>query len=523
MQMPALPKNLMDKKIPTILGMVVLVFALVAGVLLLGQGGGVFAPRATPETTPQKIKVTNVTDSGFTVSFLTDESTAGFVKYGDVAESLNSQASDDRDQLTGSIASYQTHHITVRGLEAGKTYFYTLGTGSGNTFDDGGKPFSIKTAAKSGTPAAAKTVYGTVSDAAGNPADGVIVYISTDKAGEMSVLSKKTGSWAIPLSNARTKDGSAYAMIEDSDSISITAQGPRPTQFNTVTKLVSESQPVETISYAGTATTQVAETTDETTTKTQTATSSTTLPPIGSDKPVTAATGSGTPVLTTSGTTATGSGTSSRDTIIADATKTDNTSIFAPNDTSKTGSTNTRPPQTDDTSDSTTTPPINGGSDSTDDTTVDPTGDNPADNEVDDNSNESSDNGSTTIDNPYANSTSNNTTNGTSNNSGSNTTNYTTTTSGNRSGTSTQIAAASTKSPSPTPFGSGNPYPANSTGSGKTATGSATATASSKPSTQSAMPVSGSVGTTLALIFGGMFFITSGFWSFWVSREIKAE
>jgi hypothetical protein len=95
------------KQIPTILGLLILFVALISGVLLFGQGTGVFAPRATPQTTPKNIRISNLTDKSFTVSFYTDESTVAFIKYGEEAKTLNKQASDDRDQLSGVVKDYR--------------------------------------------------------------------------------------------------------------------------------------------------------------------------------------------------------------------------------------------------------------------------------------------------------------------------------------------------------------------------------------------------------------------------------
>ena len=251
MTIPALPNTLSQKRIPTILGLVILVVALVAGVFFIGKGPGVFAPRATPETTPKNVKVTNVTDTGFTVSFLTDAKTAGFVKYGTEDGKFKSQASDDRDQLSGSVGEYQLHHITIRGLEENTNYFYIIGTGNGATFDNNGRAFSVKTARRAGPPAAAKTVYGSVTNTIGGPAEGSIVYVSNTKAGEMSSLVKNSGSWAVPLSNARVPDGSAYAQITDEDTLSILVQGNSPTLQSSIDVKVAESQPVATITLGG--------------------------------------------------------------------------------------------------------------------------------------------------------------------------------------------------------------------------------------------------------------------------------
>ena len=84
----------------------------------------------------------------------------------------------------------------------------------------------------------------------------------------------------------------------------------------------------------------------------------------------------------------------------------------------------------------------------------------------------------------------------------------------------TQLAQSSTA-----PYGSGNPYPVGGTSSA-TATSSATSSSSTRttmPSTSSALPVSGSVGSTIALIIGGIFFIIAGLWSFWIASEYNQE
>jgi len=240
-------KNLMKKQIPTILGLGVLVIGLIVGVIFLGTGPGVFAPRASAEATPSRIKLTNVTDSGFTVSFYTAGATPGFIKYGTDPKSTKSQTGDDRDQLSGTIGEYNLHHITVRGLKPSTSYFYVLGTGSNASFDNNGAPFTVKTAERGGAPSAAKTAYGNVLTKNGGPANGVIIYATLPGVGEMSSLVKSSGSWAIPLSNARKTDGSGYAAISDADSLTLFVQGTTPTLTSSLTVPVSQSQPVEDI------------------------------------------------------------------------------------------------------------------------------------------------------------------------------------------------------------------------------------------------------------------------------------
>lgn len=238
-------KSPMQKQIPTLVGVGILLVSLVAGLLMFGKGTGVFAPRASAEETPKSVRTTNVTDKSFTISFYTDAATAGFVKYGTDANALKNQASDDRDQLSGSIGDYRLHHITVRGLEPGTKYYYVLGTGSKAEHDNNGAPFTLTTPpALADTPPTSKTVYGTVKTSGGTPANGSVVFISMQGVGELSSLVKSSGSWAVALGSARTADGSSYADISDETTMSVIVQGIEPTQTALLSTNVSDAQPI---------------------------------------------------------------------------------------------------------------------------------------------------------------------------------------------------------------------------------------------------------------------------------------
>ena len=243
-------KPLGQKQIPTLLGIVILAISLIVGVVLLPQGLGVFAPRAAPETTPKDVKVSNLRENGFTVSFVTDSATSSFVKYGEDPASLKSQASDDRSQLSGNIGQSTTHHITVRELDPDKTYYYIIGTAGTPKFDNNGTPFSIKTYKRLGNPPTAKTVYGTVTTAAGAPAAGALVYLSAPNTGLISTITKDSGSWAIPLSTARTTDGSQYVTINKSDVLALTVQGTSPAETASLSVTFDQAQPVAAIALA---------------------------------------------------------------------------------------------------------------------------------------------------------------------------------------------------------------------------------------------------------------------------------
>lgn len=261
----------LQKQIPTLVGVVVLVIAMVAGLFMFSEGTGVFAPRATPQTTPKQVKITNIADKAFTISFYTDEATAGFVKYGTTDADLSSQASDDRDQLSGTVGKYSLHHVTLKGLKPNTQYFFTLGTGSGVVYDNNGSPFTVKTTAEvSGPPPVANTIYGTVTNAGGTAAEGSVVYLAIDGVNELSALVKSSGSWAIPLANARMKADGGYANLKDDATLNIFVQGVQLSQTTQTVVALKDAQPVADLAL-GSVGQQVAQLSAGSTNQTQTA------------------------------------------------------------------------------------------------------------------------------------------------------------------------------------------------------------------------------------------------------------
>lgn len=534
-------KSFFQKRIPTLVGLGILIVALVAGTILFSDGTGVFAPRATPQTTPKKIRISNVTDSSFTVSFLTDEATTGLIKYGTEANKLNSQASDDRDQLSGSIDQYQLHHITVRGLQPGIKYYYTLGTGSGS-FDNEGQPFAITTAQRSGVPSAAKTIYGSVVEGSGNPAEGAIVYVKLEGVGEMSSLVKGSGSWAIPLSNARKADGSTYAQISDEDTLTLFIQGNSATLTSEVTTLVADAQPVSNITLGESQ--NLAEAT--TTTGTQAQQNSTnqdvtnqsattaaqldelaTLPDSAqADSAQAKSTGSDlgdflaveeaseSSSATTSVTTKTDSNATASATTLATVVD-----LVADEAASSSSTVETTQPKIIGKAAPNATISIQVHSDTQIDQYI--VADANGDFELDIAAlSEELEPGEHTVTYSYEDPASGETITKTQ-------TFYVADDAQTLAQADTGAAAGGTTDDTSSntndyPYSSSNPYPIDASDSGEATDSATSSSRAAQPSTQSAMPVSGSVETTYALVFGGLFFIMAGIWSWWIASNLEA-
>lgn len=224
--------------------MVLLLIGGIVGLVLVQQRSDL-TTKASPELTPKQTSITNLSDTSFTVTWITDASTAGFLEYGTTSNPEN-VASDDRDVVTGEIGSFNVHHVTVRDLQPQTTYYFKINSG-GSSFDNNGKPYEVITGPVLTPPDESEVAYGLVHTSAGTPAEGSLVIMEISGVSTLSTLVKASGSWAIPLSMARTDDGSQYG-INSTQTYPITLKiiSPEGTSTTGVTT-TDNDQPVPTI------------------------------------------------------------------------------------------------------------------------------------------------------------------------------------------------------------------------------------------------------------------------------------
>lgn len=189
-----------------------------AGVYLVRKQQ-LFNIKAGPQTLPKNVTLTNVASDRFTVSWVTEASTYGFIQWGET-EKLGKTVSDYRDQLSGETKSYTTHYVNVEGLSPSKKYFFKIGSGgTRNLYDDKGQPFQVTTGPILGTQPPTDIIYGQVTTYDKKPAEGVVVYITLANAVPVSALVGKDGMWAKPLHTTRTTDLSSYAPYDAASSV----------------------------------------------------------------------------------------------------------------------------------------------------------------------------------------------------------------------------------------------------------------------------------------------------------------
>lgn len=213
-------KSLLNHKIPSVLGIGLIVIGVVVTTALV-KGPSLLQIKAGPSDEPKNIEITNISDSSFTVTYTTDNSTLGTITFGKDPNTLDQTTLDDRDQLTQKVNNYSAHSITANSLEPNTTYYFKITSGSKDILDNA-KPFNVKTGPTiSSPPSSQNPMSGKALNPDGSiPSDGLVI-VNIDGAEKITTYLRKDGSFMIPLNNLRTNDLASYFDLDENTNINI--------------------------------------------------------------------------------------------------------------------------------------------------------------------------------------------------------------------------------------------------------------------------------------------------------------
>ena len=161
------------------------------------------------------IEITNVTDTGFTVIWVSQTSEQGSVTYGTSTSSLSSQALDERDGVANK-GSYFVHSVSISQLQPSTKYYFKVISGS-TTYTNNGSYYTVTTFPTLSTPPTYVSVSGVVSNIPTSKEGIVIAYIkdmdNTGSSGTsipISAVFDEDGKWIMSIADSRTSDGTAY-------------------------------------------------------------------------------------------------------------------------------------------------------------------------------------------------------------------------------------------------------------------------------------------------------------------------
>lgn len=205
-----------NKKFPTVLGLIIILLGII-GTSYFVRTGVFFRGQAAPDETPRNIRITNVTDVSFSVSFSTTEQVTGALSYGK-DQTLGQITFDDRNEQNGSIAEYKTHHITVKNLEPQTRYFFAISSGQ-KTYLDDKNPFEVITGRQLEKSSQQSTLKGKILSPQETSRSQALIYIKTPESQTLSTLAKDDGTFEISIDNMRTAD--LQSLVELSNSTTV--------------------------------------------------------------------------------------------------------------------------------------------------------------------------------------------------------------------------------------------------------------------------------------------------------------
>lgn len=214
-------KGLMTKRIPTVIGVLILLGGLIAGVILVNSRQGLLT-KAGPTEAPKNVKISNKGSGTFTVSWTTDQPVTGYIKHSENPAKINTPAGDFRDQISGTSQGYTNHYVTVTGLNPEKSNYVMIGSGS-QMYDDAGKPFEVKTGQQVIAPPE-DVVNGKVVGVDGGPINNAIIYIEVEGGQTLSTTTKADGTWRWNLALSRDSKGAVLTYDPATSLVSIFVQ-----------------------------------------------------------------------------------------------------------------------------------------------------------------------------------------------------------------------------------------------------------------------------------------------------------
>lgn len=170
----------------------------------------------------ESIVVTNLTDTGFTVLWVSGIKEEGSVEYGEISSNLNEEASDERDGLTNK-GEYYVHSVNITMLSTETDYYFKVISGE-DEYTNSDNYYLITTFSTLNSPPPFQSVTGTVEGVSDEVA--VIGYFedkddigSSGNSMRMSTMTDEDGRWIMSIADTRTEDGSEYYESSDGDNL----------------------------------------------------------------------------------------------------------------------------------------------------------------------------------------------------------------------------------------------------------------------------------------------------------------
>ncbi|MCL4353810.1 Ig-like domain-containing protein [Patescibacteria group bacterium] len=204
--------SIWQKRIPSILGILMIVVGIGITSYLV-KSGVFFITKASPDNTPRQVRITNLSDSSFSVSYSTTQRVTGVISFGVSRDNLKYTVLDDRDQQGGNVGLYNLHHITLKDLKPSTTYYFSITSGK-DTFLNNNAPFQVATGPSlSSVPPSQNPITGRLVTPNGQSPQEALIYVTTNGAQTLSALADKNGNYVLPINAIRSDNLDSYVSV----------------------------------------------------------------------------------------------------------------------------------------------------------------------------------------------------------------------------------------------------------------------------------------------------------------------
>jgi hypothetical protein len=181
-------KNL---KLPTILGVLILLSGLVAGVYMINSKQ-IFKLGAQVEASPKDVRIGNITDNSVTVTWTTDIESKGFIKWNKTSGNLSKVALEENSNPE------KVHLVNILGIDKGSDVFFNINS-NGDDYLNNNIPWQTSTLKQAGTSSSSLIATGVILTQDGNTPANAIVHLLINGI-TLSTITSPEGSWVIPIS-----------------------------------------------------------------------------------------------------------------------------------------------------------------------------------------------------------------------------------------------------------------------------------------------------------------------------------
>jgi hypothetical protein len=202
---------MVGRKIPTISGVLLIITVVISGITITSyikhKDAGL-----SENIAPKDIRISNVSDSSFNISWITKTKATGIIKWSSTPSNLNEEIEDSIKN-----PSY-THSVKIENVSPATTYYFAI-LSNGRLFDNNNIPWQVSTAQTESSKEKAKVISGSVYDQFNLPVEDALVYVTVAGSAFLSTTTSENGSWIISTSEARTQNLESFTVIDEQNSL----------------------------------------------------------------------------------------------------------------------------------------------------------------------------------------------------------------------------------------------------------------------------------------------------------------